>query len=44
MICNIAGTGAKTVRMWHSINYNENTIANLPDDFGKSRGEKKMGG
>jgi hypothetical protein len=42
--CTIAKTGAKPDRLWLAASFNENTIANLPDDFGKCRGEKKMGG
>ena len=41
MKCNIAEAGAKPVRLWLTAGFNGNTNANLPDDFGKSRGEKK---
>jgi hypothetical protein len=39
--CNIAKSGAKPVILWLSVSLSETTMTNLPNDFGKSRGEMK---
>ena len=41
MKCNIAKSGVTLVRLGLTASFNENTIGNLPDDFGKTWGEKK---
>jgi hypothetical protein len=36
MKCNMAKTTEKPVGLWLTVSFDENTTANLPDDFGKS--------
>jgi len=38
---NVTKSGAGPFWLWLAASLNEKTIAYLPDDFGKSRGEKK---